>query len=333
MKRIGLLVIGLALSVGTLVRAQPPVGTWNSDSGSFPAGSWTETLLGGGEGMPGNVIAAQSSNVYAFGGAVLERATLVEETGTYRKYETVYTNGTLRLANTNGVPWYHAGDGPYEAAFDAVLVQTFKYIQNGQETGETAFYLTGKGDLAGYPTYTAAISAFFQGQPGLSGGTTPTNPVVISGDLNNAKISIMVPLAFAIKPGSSPCPLNVKSKGVLPAVLYGTPAVPICRIRPETIRLIGEAGSVAPIRWGKSDAGKPGGSTRPDRIKDLTLKFDTQAVVGILGPVTDEEIVTLLIGATLDDGTELTGQTIVRILKKGQDKTPKDKDARVQKIR
>ena len=56
----------------------------------------------------------------------------------------------------------------------------------------------------------------------------------------------------------------------------------------------------------------------PDNLPDLTLKFKTQDIVGALGEVRDGEVRVLTLTATLTDGTEIQGEDVVVILKKGK---------------
>jgi hypothetical protein len=62
----------------------------------------------------------------------------------------------------------------------------------------------------------------------------------------------------------------------------------------------------------------------PDGDEDLTLKFDTQDIVAVLGDVTDGDVVTLTLTEKLKEGTDLKGtaiksEDIVKILKKEKD--------------
>jgi hypothetical protein len=61
---------------------------------------------------------------------------------------------------------------------------------------------------------------------------------------------------------------------------------------------------------------------------DLTLKFDTRAVVKALGEVEDRECLTLQLTGNLLDGTAIVGEDVVVILKK---KRPRFKKHRKKK--
>jgi hypothetical protein len=125
-----------------------------------------------------------------------------------------------------------------------------------------------------------------------------------------------------IKPGSCPNPINTKSNGVLPVAVTGSSGFDVSLIDPDTVLLEG----VPALRFSHEDVATPSGgddpcacnTDGPDGITDLTLKFNTQAVVEALGPVNDGDVRTLtLTGSTLE-GETLAGQDCVVILDKGK---------------
>jgi len=131
-----------------------------------------------------------------------------------------------------------------------------------------------------------------------------------------------------IKPTSCPNPLNVKSKGVLPVAILGTDSFDATQVDPSTITLQG----VAPIRWAIADVAAPYSpyigkescqnctTAGPDGYSDLTLKFDTQAIVEALGEVEDGDCVKLTITGQLKEefgGSPIIGEDVVWIVKKG----------------
>jgi hypothetical protein len=136
---------------------------------------------------------------------------------------------------------------------------------------------------------------------------------------------INVPLD--IKPMSCPNPINTKSRGVLPVAIAGTKDLDVTKIDPSSLRLAG----VAPLRSSIEDVATPflplTGKSKAndcttrgrDGIRDLTLKFDTQAVVAALGAVRDREVRVLSLTGRLKaefGGTPLQGEDVVRILHK-----------------
>lgn len=140
---------------------------------------------------------------------------------------------------------------------------------------------------------------------------------------------IEVPLD--IKPQSCPNPLNVKSKGVLPAAILGTADFDVSQVDPATVQLEG----VSPLRWAMEDVatpfepytGKEGcdacTTEGPDDYMDLTLKFDKQAIVAALGDVSDGQCLVLHLTGNLKEefgGTAIVGEDVVWILKKGKNK-------------
>ncbi|MCH7922841.1 MAG: FG-GAP repeat protein [Nitrospinae bacterium] len=129
-----------------------------------------------------------------------------------------------------------------------------------------------------------------------------------------------------IKPGSCPNPLNVKSEGVLPVGILGTEDFDATDVDPTTVLLAG----VPMLIFDYEDVATPfepfvskeeatdcndGG---PDGFEDITLKFDTQAIVGAISPVDDGDVVVLPLEGELFDGTPIVGEDVVVIRKKGE---------------
>ena len=127
-----------------------------------------------------------------------------------------------------------------------------------------------------------------------------------------------------IHPQSCRNPLNVRSQGVMPAAILGTATFDVTQVDVTTVQLEG----VPPLRSDLEDVATPFepfiGKKKatdcttegPDGFLDLTLKFDIQAVVAALGPVTDGEVRVLKLTAQLLDGTPIIGEDVVVILKK-----------------
>lgn len=134
-----------------------------------------------------------------------------------------------------------------------------------------------------------------------------------------------IPVSIDIKPQSCPNPLNIKSKGVLPAAILGTEDFDVTDIDLASIRLAG----VAPIRSSIEDVSTPllekqdecdCISEGEDGIDDLTLKFDTQEIVSALGEVADGDELVLTLTGELLDGTPIEGVDCIIILSKGKGK-------------
>ena len=147
---------------------------------------------------------------------------------------------------------------------------------------------------------------------------------ILGGDIIFASPTLAVPMD--IKPGSCPNPLNVKSKGVLPVAVLGTADFDVTTIDVSSILLSrdGNGGGVAPIRWSYEDVATPFEGELcgchelgPDGFMDLTLKFQTQDVVGAIGAVNDDEEVVLVLTGQLLDETPFDGADCIKILDKG----------------
>jgi len=150
-------------------------------------------------------------------------------------------------------------------------------------------------------------------------------------------VSISVPVD--IKPRGCRNPLNVKAKGVLPVAILGTSSFDVTQVDVTTVQLEGVRllrSSLADVATpfvpftGKADAFDCT-AEGPDGVLDLTLKFDSQAVVAALGPVTDGEVRVLQLTGNLLDGTAIVGEDVVVILKKGKQSTHGEKEKQHKK--
>lgn len=134
-------------------------------------------------------------------------------------------------------------------------------------------------------------------------------------------------VSLDIHPQSCPNPIDMKSKGVIPAAILGTKEFDVTKIDPTTILLEG----VAPIRWAYEDVATPDNpfATKAscydcneygaDGWLDLTLKFDTQQLAAAMREVKDRDCVLLTLTGNLKEefgGGQITGQDIVKILVK-----------------
>ena len=342
MKRFGLVfsLLFLATLLSVSSNAQPIPGTYITPD-NFPAGEWSETLVGGSEGAVGNVINAKAVDYYVFGDTSAPALSDVIMIGAptadnrFYEYRTVYKGGILTLLNNASAGWYNVSDAvatPYQIKLDNTLVVTKKFVESGGAlNGQIEFALfVLDASIIGYPGYSVTLTAKYNKR-------TPTvvpasDPLTYGGSLSWAIITIKGPptleVPVDIKPGSCPNPINLKSWGVLPVAILGTSAFDVSQINPSTVRLNG----VAPLRWSTEDVGTPFepylgkegaydcNNYGPDGFKDLTLKFNTQAIVNSIGvdAVTDGETLILELTGLLKDGvTNITGEDAVIILKKG----------------
>jgi hypothetical protein len=120
-------------------------------------------------------------------------------------------------------------------------------------------------------------------------------------------------VAFDVKPGSCPNPINPRSHGVLPVAVLGTTEFDVHDIDVDTLLLAG----VSPLNSSYEDVAEPYmgdmcgcAEAEPDGFDDLTLKFKTQEVVEALGSLPGGDAVLTLTGALLD-GTPIEGQDCV----------------------
>jgi hypothetical protein len=137
-----------------------------------------------------------------------------------------------------------------------------------------------------------------------------------------------IEIPLDIKPTSCPNPLNTNSKGVLPVAILGTEDFDVTQIDPASVRLEG----VAPLRWASEDVATPFEpytgkgdcladctTDGPDGFLDLTLKFETQAVVAALGGVNDGDCIVIGLTGNLKEefgGTPIVGEDVVVIRSK-----------------
>ena len=123
--------------------------------------------------------------------------------------------------------------------------------------------------------------------------------------------------AIDIKPGSCPNPLNVKNKGVLPVAILGSEDFDVQSVDVASIRLAG----VAPIRSNFEDVAAPVSNGNececsaegPDGFIDLTLKFETQMIVEVIGEVEHGDELALELTGVLSDETHIEGSDCVII--------------------
>ena len=116
---------------------------------------------------------------------------------------------------------------------------------------------------------------------------------------------------------------NIKSKGSLRAAIFGTEDFDVTDIDPTTVRLAG----FAPLKSAVKDISKTVADESscieegPDGIDDLSLEFDTEAIVDVLRGVSDGEAVKLTLTGQLYDGTFIGGTDYIVVVARGGGKT------------
>ena len=133
----------------------------------------------------------------------------------------------------------------------------------------------------------------------------------------NGSSQIILEIPLDIKPTSCPNPLNTRSRGVLPVAVLGTEDLDVSTIDVASIRLAG----VAPMRSAYEDVSSPifdevdcvCTTEGPDGYLDLTLKFDIQEILAVLGEVENGQELQLDLTGTLFDETEIEGTDCVLI--------------------
>ncbi len=133
------------------------------------------------------------------------------------------------------------------------------------------------------------------------------------------------PVALDVLPEACRNPLNAKGRGILPVAVLGMADLDVTDIDVSTLMLEG----VGPMRTGLEDVATPflplEGKSEPfdctdegpDGFADLTMKFDRQAILAAIAPVVDGEARILRLTGNLLDGTPISGEDVVVILKKG----------------
>jgi hypothetical protein len=126
-----------------------------------------------------------------------------------------------------------------------------------------------------------------------------------------------MPVGIDIKPGGCPNPFNVVSRGVLPAAILGSEDFDVSLVDSASVQLAG----VSAIRSSLEDVATPVldgdecacSEDGPDSWPDLTLKFETRAILGAIGDVNDGDVLPLTLTGLLQDGTLIEGTDCVVI--------------------
>jgi hypothetical protein len=211
-----------------------------------------------------------------------------------------------------------------------VVFHALNNIQLFWDAVEYDGYYDGTGSSLSYSTANGAIGKTSISQYAVDGALDDIR--VYNRALSEAEIqelyneTCQVSVEIDIKPCSCPNPLNMKSKGVLPVAVLGTDDCDVTGIDPASIRIEG----IAPICSNVQDVSTPVVDPQDvcecivedeDGFDDLTLKFDTQAIVGALGDVNDGDELVLTLTGRLLDGTPIEGQDCIVIGEKGKDLT------------
>jgi hypothetical protein len=174
----------------------------------------------------------------------------------------------------------------------------------------------------------------FVDDPGTedTGNPDPGYPDLPIVDMGAYEFQVGIAAYLDIKPGSCPNPLNRCSHGVLPVAIVGTADFDVTQIDVDTLvltRADGVGGSVVPLM------GPPGPGIRVedvatpfegepcechelggDGIDDLSMKFDTEAVVAEfeLNDLPGGAMVELVLSGDLADGTPFTASDCIRLV-------------------
>ncbi len=208
-------------------------------------------------------------------------------------------------------------DSNKRLSFEMVLSETGEITLQYRDIDDDFFEKGGSATIGVETTDGVYAYQFSCGNPNI----TPNNDRQFAIQFSHAST-----VAADIKPGGCPNPINVGSKGVLPVAILGTDKLNVEDIDPQSVTLAG----VSPLRWSHEDVGTPymplTGKTEAnqcnalgaDGYTDLTLKFDTQAVAAALGAVNDGDVLVLHLTGKLRNGTPVSGEDVVTIIKKGK---------------
>jgi hypothetical protein len=154
--------------------------------------------------------------------------------------------------------------------------------------------------------------------------------------LEKAVPTFEIEVPVDVHPTSCPNPINTKRAGVTPVAILGFEDFDVTQIDPATVVLFNadleDPVLVSPLRWAFEDVATPYEpyidkpmdiyactEDGPDGYLDMTLKFDTQALVTAMGEVSGGQALKLtLTGNLLEEfgGTPFVGEDVVKILKK-----------------
>lgn len=131
-------------------------------------------------------------------------------------------------------------------------------------------------------------------------------------------VELISPMAFDVKPGSCPNPVNIKEKGVFPAAILGSSVLDVNDIDPTSLQLNGASAKAYQIEdvAGPYTGDEACGCTTdgPDGYLDMTLKFKAEVVTATLMPASFKEQKTLTLTGNMLDGRPFTASDCVVIV-------------------
>ncbi len=222
------------------------------------------------------------------------------------------TNGGQILddGNKNDLDGWSASSHGY---FTDLPVGTEVILKDGYNQPVMVEYTYGKGVIIASLTTTEFRYYFYY--------PDYVDKKLLANDIGYQMALAIKKVEFDIKPGSCTNPLNTASNGVLPVAILGTEDFDVNTIDMTTIKLEG----VDFLRYALEDVSTPVLDRQdecdcttegPDGFMDLTLKFDTQAIIAALGEINDGDVITLTITGNLLDEKPFIGKDCVIILKK-----------------
>jgi hypothetical protein len=130
-------------------------------------------------------------------------------------------------------------------------------------------------------------------------------------------------VSIDLRPGSCPNPFNPKSNGVFPILIVGSPEFNPRNVVTASIHVQDWVSPshirVADMASFDHSNGHPCADMTPDGYDDLSLKFPTDEIAGLLGKVKKGDAVTLYLTARLNDGTVVEGEDVVYIVGNNDD--------------
>ena len=129
-----------------------------------------------------------------------------------------------------------------------------------------------------------------------------TSGLYVTGDVT--LLADLLEIMLDVKPGSEDNPVNLKSNGKLPVVIYGSEALDVLDVDVASLALAG----VLPAPKGHSGKTASFDDVDGDGFLDIVLHFDVQAL-GIVPGMTE-----LTLAGLLADGTELLGSDGILIV-------------------